>query len=144
MKLARTVSLALAISAGGASAYAAQEGPHKDHHPVDAASAPTSKPMAAKAGSDMNRMDSQMKVMGQMHDKMMAAKTPEERNALMADHMKAMQEGMSMMKDMPPGSMKGGTTGDMAARHQGMEKRMEMMQATMQMMMDRLPTAPAN
>jgi len=34
------------------------------------------------------RMDEQMKSMQVMHDKMMAAKTPEERNALMSDQMK--------------------------------------------------------
>ena len=35
-----------------------------------------------------------------MHQKMMNAKTPAERQALMADHMKAMQGGMAMMKEM--------------------------------------------
>lgn len=33
--------------------------------------------------------------------------------------------------------------GDMLMHHQMMEKRMEMMGASMQMMMDRLPAAPA-
>ena len=86
-------------------------------------------------------MDSQMKAMQEMHDKMMGAKTPEERTALMADHMKTMQDGMTMMSGMSPGGM-GNMKGDMAGHHQMMEKRMEMMQATMQMMMDRLPAAP--
>ena len=99
--------------------------------------------MPGKSGPDMARMDAQMKAMQEMHDKMMAAKTPEERNALMAEHMKTMQDGMTMMNGMSPGGM-GGMKGDMAAHHQTMEKRMEMMQATMQMMMDRLPAAPAN
>jgi len=32
--------------------------------------------------------------------------------------------------------------GDMTARHQMMERRMDMMQSMMQMMMDRLPAVP--
>ena len=35
-----------------------------------------------------------------MHEKMMNAKTPQERSKLMAEHMKAMQNGMSMMEGM--------------------------------------------
>ncbi|OGA95512.1 MAG: hypothetical protein A3E79_10845 [Burkholderiales bacterium RIFCSPHIGHO2_12_FULL_61_11] len=94
----------------------------------------------------MARMDAQMKTMQGMHEKMMNAKTPEERNKLMAEHMKAMQDGMAMMGGMGGmGGMKGmqGMTGDMGARQQMMEKRMEMMQSMMQMMMDRLPVEPA-
>ena len=84
-------------------------------------------------------MDTQMKTMQAMHDKMMAAKTPEERNALMAEHMKTMQDGMKTMEGMS------GMDGmkDMPAHHQMMEKRMEMMQTMMKMMMDRMPAAPA-
>jgi len=48
----------------------------------------------------MAAMEPRMKAMREMHDKMMNAKTPEERNALMADHIKAMQEGMAAMRDM--------------------------------------------
>ena len=92
------------------------------------------------APDQMARMDAQMKTMRNMHEKMMNAKTPEERNKLMAEHMKTMQDGMAMM-----GGMKGmqGMTGDMGARQQMMEKRMDMMQSMMQMMMDRLPAEPA-
>jgi hypothetical protein len=97
---------------------------------------------------NMARMDTQTKMMQGMHDKMMAAKTPEERSKLMAEHMKTMQDGMKMMDGMGGagmGDMKGmqGMTGEMGARHQMMEKRMEMMQAMMKMMMDRMPAAPA-
>ncbi len=98
----------------------------------------------------MARMDAQMKTMQGMHEKMMNAKTPEERNKLMAEHMKTMQDGMAMMGGMSSGGMgdmKGmqgmqGMTGDMGARQQMMEKRMEMMQTMMKMMMDRMPAAP--
>jgi hypothetical protein len=140
MKLARSLSIALAISAMGASAWAADEDSHQAHHPAGAASAPGTKAMPGKGRPDMARMDSQMKAMHEMHDKMTAAKTPAERDAVMAEHMKVMQDGMSMMNGMAPGGMSG-MKGDMAARQQTMEARMDMMHATMQMMMDRLPPA---
>jgi hypothetical protein len=138
MKLAHSLSFALAIAAPGTSAWAVQENEHQAHHPAGAASATASKRIPVKASPDTARMDSQMKAMQEMHDKVMAAKTPEERAALMADHMKAMQDGMTMMNGMSPGGM-GGMKGNMAEHHQMMEKRMQMMQAMMQMMMDRLP-----
>ncbi|NML85900.1 hypothetical protein [Polaromonas sp.] len=107
------------------------------------------------ASSDqMGKMEAQMKTMQGIHEKMMNAKTPEERSKLMAEHMKAMQDGMAMMGGMSSagmGDMKGmqgmqgasGMSGDMGARQQMMEKRMEMMQTMMKMMMDRMPAAPA-
>ena len=154
MKLVHTLSLALVIAAAGAPTWAAQADAHQAHHPAGAASAPVSKSMPRKAGPDMARMDTQMKAMGEMHDKMMAAKTPEERNALMAEHMKTMQEGMAMMGTMGStgmggmgavGGMQGGKpmAGNMNDRQQMMEKRMDMMQSMMQMMMDRTPAVPA-
>jgi hypothetical protein len=96
----------------------------------------------------MGKMDAQMKTMQGMHEKMMSAKTPEERSKLMAEHMKAMQDGMAMMEGMSGagmGGMKGmpGMTGGMGTHHQMMEKRMEMMQTMMKMMMDRMPATPA-
>lgn len=142
MKLAHSLSLALAISTMGTPSWAADADDHQAHHPAGAASAPASKAMPGKARPDMARMDSQMKAMHEMHDKMMATKTPAERDALTVEHMKIMQDSMTMMNGMSPGDM-GGIRGEMAARHQAMEARMEMMQATMQMMMDRLPAAPA-
>lgn len=141
MKFARSVfPLALVIAAVGAPSWAAAQ--YDKHHPAGAASATASKPTPGKPSAEVARMNMQMKDMQQMHDKMMAAQTPEERNALMAEHMKTMQAGMTMMNSMPQAGM-GGMTGDMASHHQTMEKRMEMMQMMMQMMMDRLPTVPA-
>ena len=93
-------------------------------------------------------MDNQMKAMREMHDKMMAAKTPAERDALMAEHMKTMKEGMGMMKGM--GGMDGmagtqakGTPSDLTQRQTVMEQRMDMMQSMLEMMVDRLPQSPA-
>ena len=143
MKLVRRLTLALALVAVGATTWAAQDDQHKAHHPAGSASAPASKGMAGKPGMQIALIDNQMKAMGAMHDKMMAAKTPEERNALMAEHMQAMQDGMTMMNGMAARGMGSSMKGDMAAHHQMMDKRMEMMQATMQMMMDRLPQSPA-
>lgn len=70
---------------------------------------------------------------------MAGAKTPAEREALMAEHMKLMQEGMSMMGGMTPGK----APANAKARQQMIEKRMDMMQSMMQMMMDRMPMSPA-
>lgn len=117
-----------------------------------------------KKGSpdSMAAMDPRMKTMQEMHQKMKDAKTPAERQALMADHMKAMQGGMAMMKGMhgaggmgamgamasPGGAapMTGmgdgkGKPADMAKRHQMMADHMAMMQMMMDMMADRMPPA---
>lgn len=136
------VSLAFAVLSIGASAWAAQPDEHTGHHPAGSAPAPTSKQPPARKGPSMATMDAQTQAMRGMHEKMMAARTPEERNALMAEHMKTMQDGMTMMNGMPAEGMKS-RQGDMSMHHQMMEKRMEMMSAAMQMMMDRLPPAPA-
>jgi hypothetical protein len=122
--------------------------------PVEPAGGAIKPPTATGAGDRMAMMDAHMKAMREMHDKMARARTPEERNALMTEHMKLMQEGMAMMNGMGSGGMGGmmgmdgmqggaATPADMATRQQMMEMRMEMMQSMMQMMMDRLPPAPA-
>ncbi len=104
----------------------------------------------------MAMMDMQMKSMREMHEKMMRAHSPEERNALKSEHAKLMQDGMAMMGGMGPdgmsgmkgmhgmGAMPGGapTSGDMASRQDIMEKHMAIMQSMMQMMMDQMPSAP--
>lgn len=149
MKFIRPLVIASTLALLGPTAWAEDA-----HHPEAAASAAKApkatpaktapaKPVAKEA---MKKMDQQMVDMREMHDKMMNAKTPEERNALMADHMKAMQGGMAMMGGMGAAAqdgMKGGMPADMATRQQMMEKRLEMMESMMQMMMDRLPPPPA-
>ena len=129
---------------------------------------PTSPGMAHMnrgAPASMAATDPRMKTLHEMHQKMVNAKTPTERQALMADHMKAMQGGMGMMKDMqamqamhaaggmgPMGSsnaaspMAGmgegkGMPDEMAKRHQMMTEHMAMMQMMMDMMTDRMPPA---
>ena len=143
MKLVRPLSLALALFTVGAPSWAAQHDQHKAHHPAGSASAAASKSMPGKTTPEMARMANQMKAMQEMHDKMMATKTPEERSALMAEHMKTMQEGMGMMKGM--GGMAGAKRPptNMTERQTMMEQRMDMMQTMMEMMVDRLPQTPA-
>jgi hypothetical protein len=119
------------------------------HHPADAAPAASPrillaaktpdapKPPAAQ-GPSFRQMDEHMKRMQEMHERMLAAKTPEERQQLMDEQMKLMQDGMGMMKNM--GGMMGprgmGMRGDQKGNSM-MMKRMDMMQMMMQMMMDR-------
>ena len=91
-------------------------------------------------------MDEHMKSMQAMHEKDDGGQNAEERQALMDEHMKLMQDGMGMMQQM--GARHAGhgwharwkgMSSNMAERHGMMEKRMEMMQSMMQMMMNRLP-----
>jgi hypothetical protein len=98
----------------------------------------------APAGTEpMAAMDSHMKSMREMHDKMSHARTPEERQALMAEHMKLMHDGMAMMGGMGPMGGAAGAQADMPGRMQMMEKHMEMMHSMMQMMMDQMGPPPA-
>lgn len=125
----RYIPLAFALAAAGALSACATS-------PMT----PMNKPVAGGVAAPhaMARMDEQMKTMLTMHDRMMKAKTPEERSKMMAEHMKAMQGGMEMMKGMggDMGGMQGmhATAGDMATHHKMMAKHMEMMQAMMGMM----------
>ena len=134
--------------------------------PMNASSASASTaPMAMGASGSMATPDSRMKALQEMHRKMVSASTPAERQALMADHMKAMQGGMAMMKEMHTMHGAGGMAGmgmmgspggtapmagmgdgkgmptDMAKRHQTMADHMAMMQMMMDMMAERMPTA---
>jgi hypothetical protein len=119
-------------------AFAQSEQDHAAHHPP-ASSASAAAPGKAQSPTAA-QVGKQMKSMQEMHDKMMAAKTAEERQALMADHMKVMQDGMAMMGAMS-GSGKAGPGMTMDADMMG--KRMDMMQMMMQMMMDREGAAAA-
>jgi hypothetical protein len=89
-------------------------------------------------------MDPRMMAMQEMHQKMANARTPAEREGLMAEHMKAMQGGMAMMKEMHGmGPMGGKPLPDGAGgRDQMLAQHMAMMQMMMSMMTDRMPAAP--
>lgn len=107
-------ALAAAILAGCATGPAAQER-HRQHHP-DSAQSQGRMGMGMGAGSmgkGMMMSDAEMKSMCEMHEKMMDAKTPEERKSMMTEH----------MKKMSPEAMK---------------KHMEMMQYEMRMMQEHM------
>jgi hypothetical protein len=150
------VSIAVLSSAALAtSTWAAADEQHDSHHPAAATAIqvaqaqPGGPGMGMRAGAAAPGYADQMKAMQLMHDKMLAAKTPEERFALMAEQMKIMQAGMNMMGGMGGGmggmgaGASAGKPADMAARQGMMEQRMDMMQSMMQMMMDRTQSVPA-
>jgi len=150
------LTIALATAAIGALAQTAaqvdaQQKEHQSHvlaTEQSSANQPASPADPASAGK-MAAMDSKMKAMDEMHKKMMAAKTPEEKKALMAEHMKTMQDGMKTMgmmggAGMPAMKGKKPMSGNMEQHHQMMEKRMAMMESMMQMMMDRMSAPAAN
>ena len=133
----RFIPLAVALTAAG-TLVACNTAPSM---PMPMAAAPS-----VAAPDHLAHMDMQIKTMQAMHEKMMSAKTPEERNKLMVEHMKSMQDGMKMMEGMASPGMAGmqgmqGGMGGMGAHHAMMEKRMAMMQTMMKMMMNRLPDA---
>jgi hypothetical protein len=143
-------SLVLSLAVGLATfAAAAQTGTDQAHHPQGASPTPA-QAMPMQSGSAMPAVNDQLQRMHDMSRRLGEAKTPQERQALLAEHQKVMQDGMAMMGQMslqprtgmPMGG--GNAMGMMEMmggmmQHQGMmEMRMEMMQAMMQMMMDRM------
>lgn len=133
MKSIYSLALVLALSSTPLLAAAATPDPHEGHHPAAA----TTKKAPAKAAKPSAKMDDQMKTMQEMHEKMMQAKTPEERAALMKDNMKNMQNGMAMMNDKEDNGCGKG----MMKSHQ---EQMDMMKMMMQSMMDQMPQPPSD
>ncbi|WP_226463408.1 hypothetical protein [Hydrogenophaga taeniospiralis] len=145
-------------------ASAQTDAEHTQHHPAAAsATSPATasiQQVAPQAGMSMGmsmpqmqqHMQQHMATMQTLHAKMAAAPTAAERQALMADHSKAMHEGMDMMKGMKamggkPGMGSGTAPADPAQHQPMMEMRMDMMQTMMDMMMQRMPasaTPPAS
>lgn len=161
----RQTALILAIATASVGAWAqtaAQLDAQQKQHQANvlateqSSAAPAASALLPDRSGKMVAMDSHMKAMAEMHQKMMAAKTPDAKKALLAEHMKTMQESMKTM------GMKGGAgmadmqgkkpmAGSMEEHHQMMEKRMVMMEMKMEkrmtmmemmMQMDRMP-APA-
>lgn len=119
------------------------------------AKAPASAPKATatppssstNASNPMGQMEEHMKTMQALHNRLMSATNPEERQKVMDEQRKAMQGSMAMMNQMMQGGamtggMGPGTMGqkgkpaDASAQMQMMKKRMDMMQMMMQTMMD--------
>jgi len=140
------LALAVALAVASTSSLATNHEPdHSAHHPQAPAAVAPAPDMDAKA--QPQAMQKQMQAMKAMHEKMMNAKTPEERSALMAEHMQTMRDGMGMVQKMGQssgmggmGALKGGKAMacDMHESHRMMGMRMEMMESMMQMMMDRM------
>ena len=157
-KTLSTLALAAALAFASTSTLAANhEQDHTEHHPEAPAAVAPAPDMGAKVPPQA--MQKQIQAMKAMHEKMVNAKTPEERSALMAEHMQTMREGMGMMQKMGQSGGMGGMSGmgapkggkamacDMHESHRMMGMRMEMMESMMQMMMDRMqshtPVPPA-
>ncbi len=140
LKLSKVVAAAALF--GGAISAIAQTTPadHTQHHPADTAPA-TQNAAVPAVGDRMASMEKQMQTMKAMREKLAAAKTPEERKTIMAEHMKTLQQSMAMMDMMKPPAGGMGMMPMMEGMHQHhqmMEKRMEMMESMMRMMMDRM------
>jgi hypothetical protein len=133
MKLALAAIGSSLVLAGCAAGPKEQD--HAAHHPTGAAA-------AGPASPTPGQMDSMMKSMQEMHDRMMAAKTPEDRSRLMQEHMKLMQDNMAMMGRMHGGTAGMGMGGSMPMNPEMMGKRMDMMEMMMKMMMDREAMKP--
>jgi hypothetical protein len=134
MKKSTTFAIAIAMLCAGTVALA-----QDTKSPAPGGNAATAQSMPSMA-----QMDEHMKKMQALHDKMMSAATPEERQKAMDEARKEMQAGMTLMQPMMHGGgmMGGGMMGqkgkpaDTNAQMQMMGKRMDMMQMMMQMMMD--------
>jgi hypothetical protein len=139
----------VAIAIGTALVFAAGAPLAQDAKaPASSPSATASQPRPSmNTSSPMGQMDEHMKNMQTLHDRMMSATTPEERQKVMEEQRKEMQGSMGMMNQMmrggaTPGGMGTGMMGqkgkpaDAGAQMQMMQKRMDMMQMMMQTMMD--------
>lgn len=121
--MAAVVAALFTLAIAPATGFAADT-PAPDHHAHGAAH-------AGAACLTFTATTGAMRHMQAIHEQMAAAKTPADRQVLMAEHMKAMQEGMTMMQQMDSSSC------PTAMSTRMMQMRMDMMTMMMQMMMDR-------
>lgn len=117
--LMSAVMLSAAMAAQTAPAASVPAAKDDPHHPQTAQS--------KKPAPDVN---AQLQRMRQMHDRMIAAKTPEERRALMAEYRQVMGDGMAMMQHMYGKTAQGGKSSGMM--NPGMMDMMGMMMTMMQ------------
>lgn len=110
----RSVAAGILIFAlgGCASQASRQQQDHQAHHPDNAGTQGTVKGSPGKPGSAMAMGGGDAAMMCDMYDRMMGARTPAERRALMEEHMKSMtpemrerhmqmmREHMQMMQEM--------------------------------------------
>ena len=139
LKTLLTVAPVAAVFVVGAAAAQANEAP---------LAPPAPRAMCCTdANAQMGQMDGHMKRMQALHEQMASATTPEDRQRLMSEQRHEMHRGMAMMQAKPHdgSTMAGagvgtmgqkGSSSDQKTQMQMMEKRMDMMQMMMQVMMD--------
>lgn len=120
------------------------------------ATAPSPAAATASAPTPDPRYAQHLQRMRELHERMLAAGTPAERQKLKAEGMRLMQDGMTMMNEMKKADRERGAGKGMAGSaspgmmdmhrcmemHGAMAQRMDMMEAMMQMMLDQQATAP--
>ena len=98
------------------------------------------KPQAAKPGATGGGMPmmANMKAMQAQMARIRSTTDPKEREKLMQEHMKSMQDNMAKMRGMGGGMMGGMASkgGDETKHHAMMEQRMDMMQMMMEQMLE--------
>ena len=84
----------------------------------------------------MQQMESRMQAMRALMERIQNTEDPEERQRLMDEHAKSMQQGMMMMGDMMRGQAQGGqcATNDTACGMQRMQGQQDMLRQHMGMM----------
>ncbi|AOZ03009.1 hypothetical protein BKK81_28070 [Cupriavidus sp. USMAHM13] len=132
------------------SASPSTDAEHEQHHPKEEAKKPVKKPAPAAAPAAAPQatgnadLDAQVAHLRAIRERLSRANTPEERQALMAERNKVMQDAMSIMqKDMMGMGMAGPSKGkgqatpaQMQMCHDMMGQHMAFMQEVMPMMMD--------
>lgn len=95
----------IAMTAGVASAQTGAE--HDRHHPADAASV-SGQSVPGTPEQQLSTVDRQVQLMREMRRKLAEATTPQERQAVMGEHHRTMQDSMTLlgkMQGMPMASM---------------------------------------
>lgn len=140
----------LAWSPVAFSASSSTDAEHEQHHPKAEAKKPAKKPAPAAVPAVAPQatgnpdLDAQVAHLRAIRERLSRANTPEERQALIAERNKVMQDAMAIMhKDMMatgmagPGKGKGqATPAQMQMCHDMMGHHMAFMQEVMPMMMD--------
>lgn len=131
-----------------------------EHHPdakaPAAKSTPAPAPKTTAPAVTVKKMQDNVKTLQSQLDRIAKAKTEDERQRAIADHMRTMQENMGLARSMQPEMMMdcpmmgNGMMGGMGMmdgagpdRMQQMEKRMDMMQTMMEQMTRHIDAAPA-
>jgi len=132
---AMAASLAFALPAFADDAHHPQQAQETEAAPAGSADAEAA-PTVQKMQDNLQKMKAQL-------DRIAAAKSDEERQKAMAEHMQTMRENMKMAGGMMGkggmGMMGGDSTDSMAKHMEQMEKRMDMMQ----MMMEQMTKSPS-